>query len=134
MLEREATYAASKRKGHRLTTEFLDVPGLRYVVNLRGYSHATGTVNDLLLAKGRVELVPGVRSPVQVIDAATERRLEGVRFLHPEHGVVASTDEEGRAVLEGLAAEGRLSIEAPGYAPRRWYASWPGSLIPLAPL
>lgn len=133
-LEREATYGATKREGTRLRMTVLAIPGLRYVATSSGYVQAHGTLDELLRSGGRIELTKGQRVEVTVIDADTEAPIEGAAFTLGGEDQVATTDRNGEAVLTGTAFDGRLEVAAQGYRSRRWYASWPGKLIPLTRL
>lgn len=132
-LEREAAYAPTKRRGSGLRTKVLAIPDLRYIAWKQGYVHAHGRLDDLVREGGRIELTPGQRAEITVVDAGTETPIVGARILVEGGAEVAVTGEEGRAVLEGRAFDGQLEVTAEGYEPRRWYASWPGRLVALSP-
>ncbi|MEM6572559.1 MAG: hypothetical protein AAF957_29360, partial [Planctomycetota bacterium] len=107
-------------------------PGLRYVVSAQGYEHAYGDAarsdQDESVV---VALRKGTRSPVVVVDAATLSPVAGARFVAEDGAIVATSDAEGAAELEGDEASGRLRVVAEGYVPRRWYANWPTDRVML---
>ncbi|MEM1452003.1 MAG: carboxypeptidase-like regulatory domain-containing protein [Planctomycetota bacterium] len=116
----------------RYVVEHRDWPGLRYVVSAQGYEHAYGdTARSDQDEPVVVPLRRGTRSPVIVVDAATLSPIAGARFVAEDGAIVATSDAEGAAVLEGDEASGRLRVVASGCVPRRWYASWPMDRVML---
>ncbi len=115
-----------------LVVHHRDQPGLRYVVTKKGYRHAYG---DLQFSGEertlRVFLEEGLASPVTVLDSETLLPVVGAGFRNKAGDVVATSDANGAAFLEGERAAGRLQVTATGYQLRRWYASWPSPLVTL---
>lgn len=112
-----------------------DWPRLRYVVHSSGYQLHYGDLSQPQDSNPiKVALTPGLRSPVQVLDADTLAPLRGATFRNADGALVATAGSDGSAILEGSAADGKLKVEATGYHPRRWYASWFTNLVYLDPL
>ena len=109
-----------------------DWPDLRYVVRSIGHEHVYGVIDRSTREGGiRVDVHPGLRSPVVVLDDATLSPIAGARFVNQAGDTIATSAADGAAVLAGEAAGGRLRVVADGYAPRRWYASWPTPRVTL---
>ncbi len=124
MREQESLLVREPIPGH-YTMQHRARPDLHYVIQSKGYNHVYGDLPEQ--GEGQVievALVPGLRSPVLVQDADTLAVIPGATFRNASGDCVATTGAAGEALLEGPRAEGKLRVEAKGFAPRKWYASW----------